>query len=106
MPMKSEKIKLKEEQDRRRKLSTVQKQEIKELYSTGKYSLRKLALRFGVSKKTILLIVNPESLKKQKEYTKQNWKQWQRHGDEWNKIQREHRKYKQNLYNKGELKED
>lgn len=105
MPYKSEKMKLSETQDRRRKLTEAQKAEIKDLYSTGLYSLNKLAKRFDVSKKTILLIVNPESAVKSKQYRKDNWKEWQRTGEEWNKIQREHRAYKNKLYKEGKLKE-
>ncbi len=61
MPYKSEKIKLPESLDRRRKLSNEQKEKIKHKYATGSYSLQKLANEYMVSKKTILLIVNPES---------------------------------------------
>ena len=57
MPYKSEKIKLKGLQDRRRRLTDEQRKQIKELYKTGIPSLNDLAKRFSVSKKTILLIV-------------------------------------------------
>ena len=58
MPYKSEKIKLKGLQDRRKRLTDEQRNEIKELYGSGFYSLNNLAKKFNVSKKTILLIVN------------------------------------------------
>lgn len=106
MPYKSEKIKLKETQDRRKRLTTEQRKEIEELYGTGCYSLNDLAKQYGVSKKTILLIVNKNSAERAKEYRKEHWKEWQRKGEEWNKIVAEHRKYKQELYLKGELVED
>lgn len=61
---------------------------IAELYATGQYSLKSLAEQFGVSKKTILLIVNPESAAKAKQYRKDNWRRWQRTGEEWNEIQK------------------
>lgn len=51
MPYKSEKIKLKETQDRRKKLTDKQREQIKELYGTGHYSLNDLAKQFNVSKK-------------------------------------------------------
>ena len=105
MPRKSEKIKLSETQDRRKKLTVEQKKEISELYSTGLYSLNQLARKFEVSKKTVLLIVNSESAEKARQYRKENWKQWQRTGKEWNAIQREHRAYKQKLYEEGKLSE-
>lgn len=77
MPYRSEKIKLKGLQDRRKKLADEQRKEIKELYGTGCYSLNGLAKRFEVSKKTILLIVNDESAEKAKQYRKEHWKEWQ-----------------------------
>lgn len=106
MPYKSEKIKLKETQDRRKKLTTEQREEIKELYSTGCYSLNDLAKRFNVSKKTILLIVNKDSEEKARQYRKEHWKEWQRKGEEHAEAIRNTRKYKQELYLKGELVED
>lgn len=106
MAGKAQRIKLSESQDRRRKLSEVQKQEIKDLYETGNFSMKTLASMYEVSKKTILLIVNPESAEKARQYRKENWRNWQRTGEEWNRIQREHRAYKQMLYIRGELKEE
>ena len=106
MPYKSEKIKLNETQDRRRRLTTEQRKEIEELYGTGNYSLNNLAKMFQVSKKTILLIVNKESAEKAKQYRKEHWKEWQRTGEEWNETVRKYRKYKQELYKEGKLKED
>lgn len=68
MPFKAEKIKLPPELDRRRKLSDEQKDEIKHKYDTGYYSLNGLAKEYFVSKKTILLIVNPESKRSRYNY--------------------------------------
>lgn len=106
MPYKSEKIKLKGLQDRRKKLTDEQREEIKRLYGTGCYSLNGLAKQFEVSKKTILLIVNENSAEKAKQYRKENWREWQRTGEEWNETVREHRKYKQTLYKEGKLKDE
>lgn len=106
MPYKSEKIKLNETQDRRKKLTTEQRKEIRDLYETGCYSLNGLAKIYEVSKKTILLIVNDASTEKAKQYRKDNWIQWQRTGEEHNKAIKKTRKYKHELYLKGELKED
>ncbi|MBO5828871.1 MAG: hypothetical protein J6R59_10540 [Paludibacteraceae bacterium] len=106
MPYKSEKIKLKGLQDRRKRLTDEQREEIKELYSTGLYSLNGLANQYNVSKKTILLIVNKESAEKAKEYRKEHWREWQRKGEEWNETVRKHRAYKQELYKNGHLKEE
>lgn len=106
MPYKSEKIKLKETQDRRKRLTAEQKKEIEELYGTGCYSLNDLARQYNVSKKTILLIVNKKSAERAKEYRKEHWKEWQRKGEEHAEAIRKTRKYKQELYLKGELIED
>lgn len=106
MPYKSEKIKLKGMQDRRKRLTNKQREEIKELYGTGHYSLNDLAKRFDVSKKTILLIVNENSAEKAKQYRKEHWREWQRTGEEWNETVRKYRKYKQELYKEGKLKEE
>lgn len=106
MPYKAEKIKLKGLQDRRKKLTDEQREEIRELYGTGHYSLNGLAKKFDVSKKTILLIVNDESAKKAKQYRKEHWKEWHRTGEEHNEAIKKTRKYKYELYKNGELKEE
>jgi hypothetical protein len=106
MPYKSEKIKLSREQDRRVKLTDRQREEIKELYGTGFYSLNDLAKKFGCSKKTVLLIVNEESAAKAKQYRKEHWKDWQRKGEEHNKAIKNTRRYKNELYKSGKLKDE
>lgn len=106
MPYKSEKIKLKGLQDRRKKLTDEQREEIRKLYGTGCYSLNGLAKRFEVSKKTVLLIVNDESAEKAKQYRKEHWRDWQRKGKEHNVAIKNTRRYKQKLYKEGKLKED
>ena len=79
---------------------------IKEKYETGNWSLNGLAQNFGVSKKTILLIVNPESAERAKIYRKENWKEFQQSKEERTRATRECRRYKQSLYLKGELREE
>lgn len=106
MPYKSEKIKLPEEYDRRRKLTEEQKQEIKDKYSTGFYSLNSLAKEYSVSKKSVLLIVNPESKRKNDQRIKDHWRDYQETGEAHAKTIREHRHYKQSLYIEGKIKED
>lgn len=106
MPYKSEKIKLSETQDRRKRLTSEQREEIERLYGTGFYSLNDLAKRFNVSKKSILLIVNKESAEKAKQYRKEHWKEWHRVGEEHNAAIRKTRRYKQELYKQGKLKEE
>ena len=106
MPYKSQNIKLKGLQDRRKRLTDEQRKEIEKLYGTGHFSLNDLAKRFNVSKKTILLIVNKDSAEKAKQYRKEHWKEWQRTGEEWNETVRKYRAYKQQLYKEGKLKDD
>lgn len=103
MPYISESIRLQGLQDRRRKLTDDQKKEIKEMYATGNWSLSKLGKEFGVSKKTILLIVNPVSADKAKKYCKENWREFQPTKEQRTKATREHRRYKQSLYLSGQL---
>ena len=100
MPYKTEKIKLPQELDRRRKLSDEQKDEIRHKYSTGLYSLNGLAREYGVTKKTILIIVNPESKRKNDEYIKAHWKDYAVSKEERNAIAREHRAYKHRVLSK------
>ena len=106
MPYKSEKIKLKGLQDRRKRLTDEQRVEIKKMYETGDYSLNGLAKQFGVSKKSILLIVNKDSAERAKQYRKDHWKEWQRHGEEHNEAIKKTRKYKHELYKTGKLKDE
>lgn len=106
MPYKSESIRLPSTLDRRRKLTDRQRIEIKEMYTTGNWSLNKLGQQFGVSKKTILLIVNPESAERAREYRKENWREFQRSKEERTRATREHRRYKQALYLSGQLRKE
>lgn len=94
MPYKAEKKRLPPELDRRRKLSDEQKDEIKHKYSTGFYSLNGLAKEYNVSKKTVLLIVNPESKRKNDERIKDHWRDYVPSKEERDAIMREHRVYK------------
>lgn len=103
MPRKSERIRLPPEYDRRRKLSAEQKDEIKHKYDTGVYSLNGLAKEYSVSKKTILLIVNPESKRKNDERIKEHWRDYAPTKEERNAISREHRWYKERLYKDGKI---
>lgn len=104
MPYKSAKLKLSETQDRRRKLTDDQKEEIKRIYKSGVCGTRPLAKKFNVSRKTIQLIVNPAIKQRQHDYVANHWRDYRPSKEEWAETQREHRHYKQELYLKGELK--
>ena len=106
MPYKSEKIKLPEQLDRRRKLTEEQKQEIREKYGTGFYSLNGLAKEYSVSKKLILITVNPDSKAKSDNRIKEHWRDYAASKEERAEIMKEHRHYKQELYKSGKIKKE
>ena len=80
-----------------------QKEEIKRIYATGLVGQRPLAKQFGVSRSLIQVIVNPEIAEKKKQRIKDHWKDYRPTKEEWAATIREHRRYKQELYLKGEL---
>ena len=90
-------------QDRRRKLTDEQKVEIIRLRDEG-WSLMKLAKKFEVSKKSILLIVNPEFKAKNDKYAKDHWREFQKTKEEHNEAVKKTRRHRQELFLKGELK--
>lgn len=96
-------IKLVGLQDRRRKLTDEQKEEIIRLRNEG-LSLRKLAKKFEVSAQSILFIVNPESKAKNDKYNRDNWRKFQKTREERNEVIKRTRRYKHELFLKGELK--
>lgn len=102
--VKVDKIKLSQTQDRRVKLTSEDKEQIRQLYSTGDYSLNDLAKQFNVSKKTILLIVNQESKAKSDERIKNHWKDYY-DKDKHSKAVKDTREYKKGLLSKGEIQE-
>lgn len=108
MPFKSDNIPINNEKlDRRVKLTVEQKEEIKALYETGNYSLRKLGAMYKVDKRTIQFIVSPEKL----ERAKQQYKERRKDGRYYNKdahkeAMKAHRGYKYGLYKNGEIGKD
>lgn len=105
MPYKHEiyKLKLPPNKDRRRKLSEEQKEEIRKLYAQGNIGQRPLAKMFGVDRSTIQLIVNPQRAEAVKNRIKEHWRDYRPTKEEWAATQRDHRRYKQELYLNGEL---
>lgn len=106
MPYKSEKLKLPPEKDRRRKLTEDQKEQIRGIYATGVCGMRPLAKQFGVSRATIQIIVNPNIAERKKQYIKDHWRDYRQSKEKWAETMKEHRHYKQELYVKGELKDE
>ena len=67
MPRKSDSIPIENEKlDRRIKLTSEDKENIKLTAETGNYSQRQIALMFGVSRRTIQFILFPEKLEENK----------------------------------------
>jgi len=63
-------------QDRRMKLDPKKHDEIRERYKNGEGSWKTLAEDYGVSKKTIGLIVNEEMAKRNKKRVKEHWRDY------------------------------
>lgn len=104
MPYKSEKIKLPREYDKRIRFTDEKKAKASLLYSQGE-SIRKIAKILEVNKRTIQFYFFPERLEKNIKLRKERGGSKIYYNKEKNtKAQREHRKYKQNLFLKGELK--
>lgn len=106
MPSKLDKIPINDKTlDRRVKLTDDDKELIKWLREEEELSYQKLADRFGVSKRTIIFIVKPETL------VQSNLKRAERGGSKiyYDKEKQrvaiaDHRAYKKELNNKGLLK--
>jgi hypothetical protein len=101
MPYKCEKINLPRELDRRVKLTEDEREEIKQLY--GKISQRKLAKRFGVSRRLIIFIGAPEKYQHNKDIRKDSTFYYNKYKHR--AYMKKHRKYKQRLYLEGKIKE-
>lgn len=107
MPFKSEKIKIAGTKfDRRIKLNEDQQEEIRNLYKTSVPSQRKLAIMYHVSKSLISLILDPS---KKTKYKKTKYKKTNNVNasaiskEKRSATIREYRRYKQNLYQNGDI---
>lgn len=90
--------------DRRVKLTEKDKQEI--LRNPEGLSQRKLALMYGVSRRTIQFILDPAKLERNKQARKERggWKQY--YDKEAHRVSiAEHRSYKQSLFLNGDIKQ-
>lgn len=103
MPYKSDAIRLSGLQDRRRKLTDAEIAEIRKLYAAGQGSYRSLADRYHVSKDTIARLVNPAREEWLRQYRKDNWRKYTDR-EKLTESVRNLRRYKHELYAKGELK--
>lgn len=97
-----EKLKIPKSLDRRRKLSDEQIEQIRRLYGT--VSQRKLAKRFGVSKRTIVFYGCPEKLEHNKQLRKLRGGEKQYYSKDKHKgYMKKYRQYKQSLNLQGKL---
>lgn len=104
MPYKFEtqKLKIPRELNRTIKLTEKDKEEIKELYKTGKWSHRTLAEKYKVSKTLIGLVLNPERLEAVKKRRKEHASEYY-HKEKQKEYKRNERQYKYELYKKNKL---
>lgn len=106
MPFKSEKIIICGTQyDRRQKLTPEQREEIFRRYHTNRISQRQLAREYGVSRRLITFIVNPENEERNRELLQKRKVAGLYKPDKkkWAATIREHRRYKQQLYKQGQI---
>ena len=105
MPYKSEKIIIQGTNfDRRRRLTDSDKIEVKKMYASGNYSYNKIARFYGVSKRLIIFIVNPEKHIKNLEDRRAKGGSKIYYDKDKNTIAiRESRRYKQKLYKEGKI---
>ena len=106
MPYKSEKINIQNTiYDRRQKLSNDQKEYMRWLREEYGYSYQQLADMFGVSKRLAIFICKPETLEKVRAQFIERRKdgRYKPSKEEWAATMRDHRNYKQNLYNSGKI---
>ena len=102
MPEKVDKMRLSEEQDRRRKLTEEQKESIRTEYALGNTSHAKLADKYGVSKSLVTLILNPERAARVKQRVADHWREYH-DPDKHREATKATRHYKKELVRKQEL---
>jgi len=104
MPYKCEKLHIPKDKDRRIKLTDEQRQEIRDSYPD--FSQRQLAKKFGVSRRLITFILDPQKLKRNIEARNLKGGSSQYYTKESQKVYiKTHRHYKHSLYKAGLLQE-
>lgn len=102
MPYKHIALKIPERHDKRSKLTKEERERIKQLY--GQVSQRKLAKAFGVSRRLIIFIGDPEKHRKNLLARKEKGGSKAYYNKEKHTLaMRKHRRHKQELYLNGEL---
>ena len=90
------KLKLPVGTDRRVKLTSIQKEEIKELFNSG-VAQREIARDFKVSRRLIYWITHPEKYEEFREVRRGCWKHYY-NKESRNISMQEHRQYKANIF--------
>ena len=103
MPYKSRNIRLPSEYDRRRKLTDTDYENIRKLYAEG-MSQRALGRLYQVAHGTIGAIVNPKIKEYQRNWQREHWKEYPKSKEERNRVLKNWRHYKHDLYKKGLIK--
>ena len=106
MPYKSQKIPIcGTEYDRRQKLMPEQRAEIYHRYHTEDVSQRQLAREYGVSRRLVTFIIDPDKLEESRSRLKRSKARGMYKPDKkkWAATVREHRKYKQELFKQGKI---
>lgn len=106
MPYKNEKPGnyIKPKDDRRRKLSEADKERVRELYKLPDWSQRRLAGEFGVSRRLIQFVIDPDKEARNKEAFAERQKDGRYYDRERHSEQvKQTRRHRQELYLKGEL---
>lgn len=97
------KIHLKDYQDRRRKLTDAQKEEIRLKYNCDNFTISQLSQLYGLCKSAIFYIINPYGKNKCSQYSKKHWRKYQQSKEEQHRQYIKLRDYKKELYERGEL---
>lgn len=106
MPYKSEKISISgTEYDRRQKLTPEQRAEIYHRYHTEEVSQRQLAREYGVSRRLITFLIDPDKMEASRRRLKRSKAKGMYKPDKkkWAETVREHRHYKQQLFKQGKI---
>ena len=108
MPYKSEKIKIDHtKNDKRIRLTDEQKEQIKQEYNSSLISQRALANKYKVDRKTIYNILHHDKYLQQLERNKEEKHSAKYYNKEKHKEYiKKHRRYKQNLYVNGIIKQE
>lgn len=100
----TEHLKMSDADNKTKKLTADDKEEILKLYKTGGFSQRELAKMFNVHRRTIQFVLDPESLKRNNEQRKERGKDGRYYDKEKQRLyMREYRRRKKMLYNEGKL---